>query len=175
MIIKLAIPAEAANASDDNPVDMTQLIKTPTFDDGLGANSVAGWEGTEGYNFGNDDTQKAALAIEFYSKTFDINQTIKGLPNGTYKVAVSAFYRFGSVADDYAAYKADPSVAGNAFVYAVTGGDSIKAPVCLLASGAMKTWVLQEQAISVVLICMFLTAWFLLWLISQTSRLMQMR
>lgn len=136
MIIKLAIPAEAANASDDNPVDMTQLIKTPTFDDGLGANSVAGWEGTEGYNFGNDDTQKAALAIEFYSKTFDINQTIKGLPNGTYKVAVSALYRFGSIADDYAAYKADPTVAGNAFVYAVTGGDSIKAPVCLLASGA---------------------------------------
>lgn len=136
LIIKLAIPAEAADASDSNPVDLTSLIKTPGFDDGLGANSIAGWEGTEGYSFGNDATQKAALAVEFYAKAFDINQTIKGLPNGTYKVAVTAFYRFGSTADDYAAYTADSEAGGNAFLYTVAAGDSIKVPVCLLASGA---------------------------------------
>lgn len=136
LLIKLAIPADAANASDDNPVDLTKLIKTPGFDDGQGANSVAGWEGTEGYNFGNDDTQKAALALEFYEKIFNINQTITGLPNGTYKVAVSAYYRFGSTDNDYATYK--ESTIGNAFLYTVAGGDSILVPVCLLASGALE-------------------------------------
>lgn len=142
MLVKLAIPAEAANASDENPVPMTKLIKTPGFDDGQGGNSIEGWEGTDGYNFGNDDTQKAALALEFYEKTFDIHQTINGLPNGTYKVAVSAFYRLGSVANDYAAYSENNATVGNAFLYTVatnpdpSKGDSTLVPVSLLSSGA---------------------------------------
>jgi len=133
METKLAIPADAANASDATPVDMTSLIKTPNFDKD-GANSVEGWN-ANGYSYGNDDTQKGALMIEFYNKAFDLNQTIVGLPNGTYKLSARAFYRFGSVEEDYEKFNADNKVVGNAFLYAVDT-DSVKCPVNLLASGA---------------------------------------
>ena len=134
MIIKLGIPAEAENASDENPVPMTSLIKTPSFEKD-GSNSIEGWN-AEGYNFGNDDTQKAALLVEFYNKKFDLNQTIIGLPNGTYKVTVNAFYRFGSTAEDWAKYNEDNNTVGNAFMYTTTGGETIAVPVALLSSGA---------------------------------------
>lgn len=88
---KLRLPADYAEASELNPIDMP-IIDTPTFDNGEGGNSVEGWEAA-GYNFGNDDTQKSALALEFYNKAFDLNQTIYGLPNGYYVVKVKAFAR----------------------------------------------------------------------------------
>ena len=133
-IVLLGIPAEASNASDENPVDMTSLIKTPSFEKD-GSNSIEGWN-AEGYNFGNDDNQKSALLVEFYNKKFDLNQTIVGLPNGTYKVTVNAFYRFGSTAEDWAKYNEDNNTVGNAFMYTTTGGETIAVPVALLSSGA---------------------------------------
>ncbi len=133
-IVLLGIPAEASNASDENPVDMTSLIKTPSFEKD-GSNSIEGWN-ADGYNFGNDDNQKSALLVEFYNKKFDLNQTIIGLPNGTYKVTVNAFYRFGSTAEDWAKYNEDKNTVGNAFMYATTGDKSINVPVALLSSGA---------------------------------------
>ena len=132
MITKLAIPAEAKDASDTHPVDMTALIRTPNFDR-EGANSVDGWNAS-GYNFGNDDEQKAALALEFYNKTFDLNQTINGLPNGTYEVSVMGFYRYGSVEEDNAKFEANDTI-GNAFLYTVVEGDSVHTPFKLLSSG----------------------------------------
>ena len=134
MIVRLGIPAEAENASDDNPVDMTTLIQTPSFEKD-GANSIEGWN-ADGYNFGNDDTQKSALLVEFFGKAFDLNQTIVGLPNGTYKVSVNAFYRFGSTAEDWAKYSEDPNTQGNAYLYATSGAETKQTSIALLSSGA---------------------------------------
>ena len=134
MIIKLGIPADAENASDDNPVDLTTLIQTPNFEKD-GANSIDGWN-ADGYNFGNDDTQKSALLVEFFGKAFDLNQTIVGLPNGTYKVSVNAFYRFGSTAEDWAKYSEDPNTQGNAYLYATSGAETNQTSIALLSSGA---------------------------------------
>lgn len=134
MVAKLAIPAEAANASDENPVDMTSVIKTPDYEKD-GANSVEGWT-AEGYNFGNSDTQKGALLLEFFNNKFNHFQKLTNLPNGTYKVTVNAFYRFGSSAEDYTKFNADNRTEGNAFMYAVAAADSVKCPLNLLASGA---------------------------------------
>ncbi len=120
MTTKLSIPA--GEASDANPLDLTVVIKNPNFDKD-GANSVDGWSGTSGYNFGNDDTQKSALLLEFFEKKFDMYQDIIGLPNGTYEVGVSAFCRFGNTADDYAKFQADPSY-NEAWLYAIPGNDS---------------------------------------------------
>jgi hypothetical protein len=89
---KLRLPVGYEEASEQNPVEVTTVIETPEFSDNEGANSVYGWN-AEGYNFGNDDTQKSALLLEFYNKAFDLNQTIYGLPNGTYEVKVNAFAR----------------------------------------------------------------------------------
>lgn len=132
MITKLAIPAEAKDASDSHPVDMTSLIRTPNFDK-EGANSVEGWNAS-GYSFGNDDEQKAALALEFYNKTFDLNQTIEGIPNGTYEVSVMGFYRYGNADKDNAKFEANETI-GNAYLYTVVEGDSVHTPLKLLSSG----------------------------------------
>lgn len=137
MISKLKLPDYSA-ASDNNPINVSVVLATPTFDKD-GVNSVAGWENTTGYNFGNDDTQKAALLLEFYNKTFNMYQDIIGLPNGTYRVGVQAFYRFGSAADDATKYDADKATIGNAYMYATAGKDTLVSTLPLLASGAMAT------------------------------------
>lgn len=129
----LRLPKDYASATEDSPVDMTSMITNPGFDENE-TNSFNGWTGP-GYNFGNDDTQKGALMVEYYNKTFNLHQTIQGLPAGYYRVGVSAFYRFGSTAEDYEKYTADPNTVGNAVVYAI-GTDSVASPVALLASGA---------------------------------------
>ncbi len=130
MTVKLAIPAGVDTASDENPLDMTGLIQTPGFDKD-GVNSIEGWTGASSGNFGNNDTQKAALALEFYEKTYDMYQDIVGMPNGLYKVKVNAFYRYGSTNDDYTHYVAGED--GLAYLYAIAN-DTVKAHIKHLAS-----------------------------------------
>ena len=74
--------------------------------------------------------------VEFFGKAFDLNQTIVGLPNGTYKVSVNAFYRFGSTAEDWAKYSKDPNTQGNAYLYATSGAETKQTSIALLSSGA---------------------------------------
>lgn len=135
MISKLKLP-DYSTASDDNGIDVTSIVSTPGFDL-EGVNSVEGWENTTGYNFGNSDDQKAALALEFFSKNFNMYQDIIGLPNGTYSVSVNAFYRFGSTTEDATKYFDDPNTIGNGYMYATAGKDTLVTPLALLASGAM--------------------------------------
>lgn len=134
LTIRLALPEGTASAQ--NPLDYTALIQTPDFEKD-GVNSIEGWSGTSGYNFGNDDTQKSALMLEFYNKTFDMYQDIAlaNVPNGYYKLALSAFYRFGSAEEDYNKWTEDPNC-GTTKLYAVSGGETFETPVALLASGA---------------------------------------
>ena len=138
MGIKLRLP-DLTDASLDNPVEVTSVLDNPDFGDAVGVNSVDGWDGTSGYNFGNDDTQKGALALEFYEKTFDMSQTvIGGLPNGSYRVEVSAFGRLGSTTDDFAAPR-DTMPATRAIIYAMSSTDSTtyqEVPVKLLSETA---------------------------------------
>lgn len=65
----------------DNPTDVTNIIVNPDF-----SNGTTGW--TE------PGTVKAS-EMEFYDKTFNLSQTIKGLKNGTYRLTVTGFYRDG--------------------------------------------------------------------------------
>lgn len=133
MQTKLVLPSDIDKASDENPVDVTAAIKNPDYwiD---GTNSIAGWTSDPAPNFGNDDTQKAAQLIEFYNKTFNIYQSIVGLPEGTYTVGVHAFYRFGSASDDYDKWKDGDK--GNALFYAASTDSTYSQPVVLLASEA---------------------------------------
>ena len=134
LTIRLALPEGTASAL--NPLDYTALIQTPDFEKD-GVNSIEGWSGTSGYNFGNDDTQKSALMLEFYNKTFDLYQDVAlaNVPNGNYKLSLSAFYRFGSAEEDYNKWTEDPNC-GTTKLYAVSGGQTFETPVALLASGA---------------------------------------
>jgi hypothetical protein len=99
-ILLMQLPDNYQEGSAEG-LDVTTFIQTPDFQktvDGVPTNSIEGWQGTTGYNFGNDDTQRSALALEFYEKKFDMYQDIHGagnvvLPNGNYIVSVNAFER----------------------------------------------------------------------------------
>ena len=124
---KLALPNDWANASDDNPKEVTAAIKSPSFEDAEGNNSSTGW--TNPGNLGNDDTQKSALAIEFWQIAFDMYQTIKGLPEGTYELTVDAWVRNGGNEENFTAWKEDPE-SSMALLYAVNGDSTVfTAPV----------------------------------------------
>ncbi|MBR1932152.1 MAG: hypothetical protein IJ841_00475 [Prevotella sp.] len=82
--------------SDENPQELTQMVQSAKFSkviEGVETNAIDGWKGTDGYNFGNDDTQKGALALEYYHKAFDMYQVFYGLPEGIYEVRANAFFR----------------------------------------------------------------------------------
>ena len=100
MRLKVQLPADYAQGSAEGK-DLTAFIQTPDFSkikDGVETNSIEGWQGTTGYNFGNDDTQKGDLALEFYEKKFDMYQDITSVgnvifPAGNYCLKMNAFER----------------------------------------------------------------------------------
>ncbi len=132
---KLKLPADWASASDDDPKDVTAVIKSASFSDvDETANSSEGW--TNPGNLGNDDTQKSALAIEFWQTAFDMYQTIKGLPEGTYELTVDAWVRNGENDENFTGWKEDPSNS-MALLYGVDGDSVVyTAPIAnMMAAG----------------------------------------
>ena len=129
MLVKLNLPAGYENASDDNPVDMSKVLMNGDFGDAAGVASADGWQGTSGA-LGGD------FGYEFYQKTFDFYQDLKGLPNGTYRVEVAAFARVGSSAGDYELFLAQADTTG-AYLYATAGEKSATAPISLCGAGAI--------------------------------------
>ena len=83
-----------ANASSDHPVDLTTCIANSSFND----ENADGWEGdTPQFQSFND--------AEFYQRTFDLHQTINGLPNGNYVLKVKGFHRPGDSQVVYSDYQ----------------------------------------------------------------------
>ena len=119
---KLALPNNIDEASDTNPIDVTAAIKSPSFTNEYEESSSTGW--TNPGNLGNDDTQKGAGAIEFWQIAFDMFQTIKGLPEGTYELTVDAWCRVGGNDENYAEWTADNN-ATMALLYGVSGDSTV--------------------------------------------------
>lgn len=119
MRLKMELPDNYAQGSKDG-VEVTAFIQTPAFEkvvDGVTKNAIDGWQGTSGYNFGNDDTQKGALAVEFYEKKFDMYQDLAGvgevkLPKGYYTLQVNAFERVNEASPAYFYATADKDTLG---------------------------------------------------------------
>lgn len=85
-------------ATPNNPVDCTSLIQNADF------KSSSGWQG--GPKTGGMSEQKVATMGQKEGKnTFDIYQTLTGLPNGMYTLTAQGFYRYGDIDweqhDDY--------------------------------------------------------------------------
>ena len=137
MMVKLQIPE--GEASDTNPLKFTNVIKTPSFEDENGKNSIEGWNFVETKgSFGNNDEQKGALLYEFYEKEkVDMYQDIIGLPNGTYMLSADAFCRMGSSENDIASYEANPDTTSNAFIYATSEGVTSGVGIKCISSGHM--------------------------------------
>ena len=117
----MALPTDIASASDSDPKEVTAAIKCPGFEKD-GENNAYGWKNAG--NLGNDDEQKGALAIEFWQNAFDMFQTIKGLPAGTYELTVDAWVRNGANDENYTAWQANPENS-MALLYAVDGDSTV--------------------------------------------------
>ena len=117
--VKLRLPGDMSAATDDNVIDCTNAISSADFGNTEGANTDKGWSYSAQGSFGNDDTQKAAFAYEYYQKAFDLYQDIPGLPAGTYTLTVDGFSRNGSTENDYALWSAGVE-ANTTYLYAMT-------------------------------------------------------
>lgn len=69
-----------ANATPENPLDMTHYIVNQGFDE----NTTTGWKGAGVVNYHE---------VEFYEKTFNMYQEITGLPAGKYVMRTQGFER----------------------------------------------------------------------------------
>ncbi|MDA3880812.1 MAG: DUF6055 domain-containing protein [Prolixibacteraceae bacterium] len=98
-----------ANASPDTPLDMTHFIVNAGFDN----NTATGWEGAGTVNYHE---------VEFYEKTFNMNQVLSELPAGKYRLKAQGFER-PKLNDSGSAYKAETETIYARF-YAQTPGYS---------------------------------------------------
>ena len=85
--------ANLANATEDSPIDATFAVMNPSF--GYNAKTSL-WTGSY-TTYGGVDNNKC---IEQWNRTFDMYQTITGLPNGVYKMQCQGFYRMGGGSND---------------------------------------------------------------------------
>jgi hypothetical protein len=80
----------AKNANDNQPCDVSSVIVNAGFD-----NDVSGWTVTGVAGNGNFGRWLNSSVESWNSTSFDIGQTIVGLPEGTYRLGVTGFYRCG--------------------------------------------------------------------------------
>ena len=89
-VTKYVINDIIADASEAKPADITKVIANSDF----ATMSSTGWDvkdGTMGFQSNNN-----VEAGEFYNCTFNLQQTLVGLPAGMYRLTTQAFYRNGN-------------------------------------------------------------------------------
>lgn len=73
-------------------IDMSDLITNRTFDSDASGWTISASAGNQGVQYG---------VMEFWNGTFDISQTLTGLPDGRYRVGVQSFYRVANFNTSY--------------------------------------------------------------------------
>ncbi len=106
----------ATPTDKENPFDLTYLLANPGMD------AADGWSTAP--TLGNS-------CGEFYEKSANMNQTVSGLPAGTYQFRANAFQRLGDYTAVYEPYK---SGTDNITAYLYAGSD--KAKVCNICKDA---------------------------------------
>ncbi len=113
MVSKADRDAELLDATADHPIDATYLFHGVNFNRndneenaywstssiGSSTNRTYGIGGHNDSDYGNGNYslawKKRSSYFQSINSTFDINQTVKNLPNGVYSISVQAFYRDG--------------------------------------------------------------------------------
>lgn len=109
-VTKYVINDIIADASEAKPADITKVIANSDF----ATMSSTGWDvkdGTMGFQANN-----SVEAGEFFNCTFNLQQTLVGLPAGMYRLTTQAFYRNGKAAKD-GSDELKYDVNENAFIY----------------------------------------------------------
>ena len=117
-----------------NEQDVTSLIVNNDFDPARGdknTSTIEGWTTTtlNGYK---------EHTASYNKNTFSLSQSLSGLPEGTYKVTVHAFYRAGSYEEEAANINngVDTHLA---ILYATTSEDTYSKPVMNLSEGGVSS------------------------------------
>jgi hypothetical protein len=116
----------ASKASINNPINYTSLIQNTTFDN---IGDFSGW--STGFGAGGVKGPSA----ECYGKSFDVYQTIKGLPTGVYIAKVNAYFRKENSQKDYDDYNA--GIQTDCDFYAKSGDFKSSVRIKHVAEGAV--------------------------------------
>ena len=130
----VAVKMGGGTASEENPEDYTSAIVNNNFDPERGdknTSTIEGWTTTtlNGYK------QNTA---SYNKNTFALSQKLTGLPEGTYKVTVHAFYRAGSYEEEEANINSGVDTHLAKF-YAKTSVDTYEKPVMNLSEGGVSS------------------------------------
>lgn len=85
--------AELGNATEENPIDATFLIKDHNFGRNHQQYSAWTWTLSGGDNQKNNAGNNTNFCVESFHTIFDISQTVEDAPKGYYAVRGQAFYR----------------------------------------------------------------------------------
>ena len=142
---KLRVPA-SDGASDDNPIDMTVVIKNADFEQngGNGSADVPGWNAdTDGIAKKVKDPAINGKSTEFWDSTpstseFNLYQTLANLPAGTYELGAYAVCAQVDTEDE-----------GYVALYAVTSdGTTSSTPVEILPNMEGKTYPADAEVLA---------------------------
>ena len=120
---------EIAQASVENPLDMTFKLVNPSFDNG---DVKTGWEGEAFTTLGGKDN------AQHLNKFYYTYQTVSGLPHGIYAVSVKAFYRPGPISEAYTRYRDRDNVYNAAKLVANTENSFNDVPLKCIFDGAQE-------------------------------------
>ena len=130
------ITAATAEATVENPVDLTNHIVNPSFDK---EGDFTGWSTGFGAN-GRKSTN-----AEVYGSKFDVYQDIKNLPGGVYMLVCNGYLRLNnSVAQDYAAWSSGQISQTKMYLQSETKGQYFT-PVKFISAGGSKERLYTEQ------------------------------
>lgn len=109
-VTKYVINDIIADASEAKPADITKVIANSDF----ATMNSTGWDVIDGkMAFQSNNSVEAG---EFFNCTFNLQQTLVGLPAGMYRLTTQAFYRNGKAAKD-GSDELKYDVNENAFIY----------------------------------------------------------
>lgn len=100
-VILEAVKDALANASAENPVEITALAQNMDF---ANNSTTEGWTVTAGNISGHGNYAVSYNVAEMWNNTFTAMQTVENLPAGKYILKAKAFYRTAGNAEGYEAY-----------------------------------------------------------------------
>jgi len=132
LVTKAERDALIANASKENPVDVSYLIASPNFSQ---REDVSKWTFEGGAEIWGRGSNHPDFAIEAYNKnSCRIAQTVEGLAPGTYELSVQAFYRDGN----FGKQEETLNGGGEALQLATLFAGAKSALICNVSAGADK-------------------------------------
>lgn len=140
----------------EKPVKYTPYLLSASFEKG-GKNSIYGWEFGKQDKDGKDITpggitsgQTAALAAEYYEKTYNMYQAVERLPQGMFQVSMKGFLRHTDAAKDWAQVIGDTASVAQFYVTVRTAnnevsGDTIFCPIRHITADATKAKIVSTE------------------------------